>query len=184
MDIIFLLFAIWLNLCISSLNSGRSKWQFGGISGMVCVHLSSKFRWWRILFPGVQDLWFLCFFPCCWSDFSLLFLFYQHCFNIELLALGLRWIGCPESAVGMLLRHCALWQSGCRRLLLKHQHSSVMISVTKKEREHLIKVCFTVTRVWNLFRHREWKSIIHLEAIRGRCLCREQTSEQHWRLTK
>lgn len=66
--------------------------------------------------------------------FSLLFAFFRRCFDIELLALGLLWIGCPEAAVGMLLRHCALWQSGCRRLLSKHQHSSVMISVKTKNK--------------------------------------------------
>lgn len=64
----FFSFFIRLNLCINSLNSARSKWQFGGISGMICVHLSNKFRWWRIFFLGVQDLWFLCFLPCCWRN--------------------------------------------------------------------------------------------------------------------
>lgn len=66
--------------------------------------------------------------------FGLLFVFFHRCFNIDLVALGLLWIGCPEAAVGTLLRHCALWQSGCRRLLLKHQHSSVMISVKTKNK--------------------------------------------------
>lgn len=51
----FFVFAIWLNLRINNLNSDKSKLQFGGISGMIRVHLNSKYRWWGILFPESRN---------------------------------------------------------------------------------------------------------------------------------
>lgn len=45
--------------------------------------------------------------------------------------LNLSGLRCPES--GLLLRHCAFWQSLCCKSLSKHQRSRVMISVNTHE---------------------------------------------------
>lgn len=50
-----------------------------------------------------------------------------------LLLLNLSGLRCPES--GLLVRHCAFWQSLCCKLLSKHQRSGLMISVSTHEKE-------------------------------------------------
>lgn len=117
---------------------------------MICVHLRSKFRWWRILYPGVHDFPLLVQ-KCVWFQ-SNVFILPSLIRLYRTLGFGfLRWTGCPESAVGMLSRHCALWQSGCCRLLLKQQHSSVMISVKRNEWKRTFNKSLFYSKVFEIF---------------------------------
>lgn len=67
-------------------------------------------------------------------------------------------------------------EPGCQRLLLKHQHSSVMIP-EKKEREGertFSKILFNNQKMCAIsFSHTEIEMSIQVRAIRGRYSCRE-----------
>lgn len=95
----------------------------------------SKFRWWRIWFP---DFGFFNFSVCLLRGVRSVAASVV-CFVI-VLWLNLSGLRCSES--GLLLRHCAFWQSLCCKLLLKHQRSRVMISVNTHEKEEWIKSPF------------------------------------------
>lgn len=135
---------------------------------MICVHLRSKFRWWRILYPGVHDFPLLLVQKCVWFQ-SNVFILPSLIRLYRTLGFGfLRWTGCPESAVGMLSRHCALWQSGCCRLLLKQQHSSVMISVKRKEWKRTFNKSLFYSKVFEIFLDTEsWSQSFILRPLGG-----------------